>query len=145
MYPIFLLGTHHTYGALGLSLFVLVVALIGAGFYRTGLFLLGMAPAVHPSVGVWVGAVAAIAFVWDFRRLREEFRPALKYFVAGCAVTVLSLLVQYTFIYHRTHADPAAVARTFSTFVNVWDYHRRAAAGTASARGPGLSRFGRYR
>ncbi len=132
VYPIFLLGTHHTYGALGLSLFVLVVALIGAGFYRTGVFLLGMAPAVHPSVGVWVGAVVAIAFMWDFRRLREEFRPALKYFVAGCAVTLLSLLVQYTFIYHRTHADPAAVARTFSTFVNVWDYHRRAAAGTAS-------------
>jgi hypothetical protein len=132
VYPIFLLGTHHTYGALGLSLFVLVIALIGAGFYRTGLFLLGMAPAVHPSVGVWVGAVAAIAFAWDFRRLRDEFRPAWKYFAAGCAVTLLSLFVQYTFIYHRTHADPAAVAKTFTTFVNLWDDHRRAAAGTAS-------------
>jgi hypothetical protein len=91
-----------------------------------------MAPAVHPSVGVWVGAVAAIAFVWDFRRLRDEFQPALKYFVAGCAVTLVSLVVQYTFIYHRTQADPAAVTRAFSTFVNVWDDHRRAAASTAN-------------
>jgi hypothetical protein len=140
VYPIFLLGTHHTYGALGLSLFVLVIALIGAGFYKSGAFLLGVAPAVHPSVGVWVGAVVALAFLWDFRRLREEFRPALKYFVAGCAVTLVSLLVQYLFIYHRTQADPAAVSRTFSTFVNVWDDHRRAAAGTANV-GVVLNRF----
>lgn len=132
VYPVFLLGTHHTYGALGLSLFVLVIALIGAGGYRTGAFLLGVAPAVHASVGVWVGLAAALAFAWDFRKLREEFRPAMTYFVAGCAVTLASLLVQLIFIYDVPEGDAAAVSRTFSTFVRFWDSHRRAAADFAT-------------
>ena len=50
-YPIALLGTSHTYGMFGLALVVLVGALLGAGEYGLGLFLLGVAPAVHPSLG----------------------------------------------------------------------------------------------
>lgn len=132
VYPIFLLGTHHTYGVLGLSLFVLVIGLVGAGFHRTGAFLLGVSPSVHPSVGIWVGIVVAIAFVWDFKRLYAEWQPAAKYFVAGCGVTLLSLLIQLTFIYHSASADPAEVSRTFATFVSLWDDHRRAAAALAN-------------
>ena len=49
VYPISLMGTDHTYGVLGLSTVVLVVALLGAGCVRIGGFLLGMAPAVHAS------------------------------------------------------------------------------------------------
>src|SRR5207247_896260 len=56
-YPIALLGTDHTYGALGLSWFVLVLALFGAGCYRLGGFLLGLAAAGVRSVGVWVWAL----------------------------------------------------------------------------------------
>ena len=52
VYPIWLMGTPHTYGAVGLSLMVLVAALFGAGAYRIGGLLLGFVPAVHPSLGV---------------------------------------------------------------------------------------------
>ena len=55
-YPIFLLGTSHTYGSLGLSWAVLTAALIGCERYRAGLFLLGLAPAIHPSARNLAGA-----------------------------------------------------------------------------------------
>ena len=58
-YPVLLMDTSHTYGALGLSTIVLVVALFGAGCYRTAGFLLGLAfwwalspPSRWPRVGV---------------------------------------------------------------------------------------------
>lgn len=51
VYPLFLLGSENTYGILGLSFSVLGIALIGAGSYRAGGLLLGLAPAVHPSLG----------------------------------------------------------------------------------------------
>ena len=61
VYVLFLLGTENTYGILGLSFCVLAVALIGAGWYRSGGFLLGLAPAVHPSLGAWTVPVCRAA------------------------------------------------------------------------------------
>src|SRR5262245_1298881 len=44
-YPIYLMGTPHTYGAIGLSFIALIAGLAGAGCYRASGFLLGIAPA----------------------------------------------------------------------------------------------------
>lgn len=126
IYPIWLVGTHHSYGAIGLSTFVLAIGLIASGYLRSGAFLLGVGPAVHPSVGIWVGSVAVAAFAWTFAGLREELRPAVKYFLAGCAITLLSAAVQVAFIYDVPQVDAAAVERSFSTFERLWDAHRRA-------------------
>ena len=75
VYPLFLLGTEHTYGVIGLSTGVLTVALLGAGWYRTGALLLGIAPCIHPALGSWTGAIVALAVLSDFRRLRARASP----------------------------------------------------------------------
>ena len=126
VYPIWLVGTHHSYGAIGLSTFVLAIGLIGAGFVRPGAFLLGVGPAIHPSVGIWVGSIAVAALAWTYFDMREEVGPALKYFAAGCAVTLVSLAIQFAFIYDVPAVDAAAVDRAFATFERLWDAHRRA-------------------
>ena len=126
IYPVWLMGTHHSYGAIGLSTFVLALGLIGAGFYRSGALLLGIGPAIHPSVGIWVGSIAVGALAWTYAGMRDELRPALKYFAAGCGVTLLSAAVQFAFIYDVPDVDAAAVERAFSTFQRLWDAHRRA-------------------
>jgi hypothetical protein len=125
VYPIWLLGTTHTYGVLALSYAALVPAFVGAGWIRTGLFLLGMAPALHPSLGAWVMAIAALAFVWDVRRLSQDFRPALPAFLAGCAVTAASLIVQLTFIYDVPRVDGSVSDTYLAAFVMFWDSHRQ--------------------
>lgn len=126
VYPLFLLGTEHTYGVIGLSTGVLVMALLGAGWYRTGAFLLGMAPCIHPSLGSWTGAVVALAVLSDFRRLRITLRPALPWFAAGCAVTLVSLVIQFS----MAPATPPGMVRLspedFATFIKLWDGHRAA-------------------
>ena len=126
VYPLFLLGTEHTYGVIGLSTGVLTVALLGAGWYRTGALLLGIAPCIHPALGSWTGAIVALAVLSDFRRLRLELRPALPWFLAGCGVTLLSLLIQFAL----SPDTPAGMTRLspndFSTFIRLWDGHRAA-------------------
>ena len=127
VYPIALLGTDHTYGVIGLSTDVLVVALLGAGCYRLGGFLLGAAPALHAALGAWLGLIVALAFVWDFKRLREDFRPGWKYFAAGCAFTAVSLLVHLAVTSEAARIDPGAASRYVSAFVSRWDLHRKPA------------------
>ena len=75
IYPIWLVGTSHTYGVIALSYCALVVGFLGCGWYRTGLFLLGLAPAVHPSLGAWLILVGAIVFASDWRRLCDRASP----------------------------------------------------------------------
>ncbi len=128
VYPLFLVGTEHTYGVVGLTLSVLVVATLGAGWYRTGAVLLGIAPSVHPSLGVWTGTIVALALLSDFRRLREELRPALPWFLAGCGVTLASLLIQFVFVYHTPIGMTRLSPQDLATFVRAWDGHRSAIA-----------------
>ncbi len=131
IYPVWLAGTHHSYGAFGLSTFVLMLGLLGAGCYRSGAFLLGIGPAIHPSVGVLVGSIALAALIQLYPSMRDELRPAAKYFVAGCAATLLSAAVQFIVVYDVPAVDQAAVDRSFSMFLREWDAHRRASVGFA--------------
>jgi hypothetical protein len=125
VYAVFLLGNENTYGILGLSFCVLAVGLLGAGLYRSGGFLLGVAPAVHPSLGAWMCLVAACAFAWDRAWTRAERRSALKWFLMGAMVTMASLIVQLTVIYHAPHATTTFTTREITAFITYWDGHRQ--------------------
>src|SRR5262245_20451114 len=93
-YPIYLMGTPHTYGVIGLSLIALIAGLAGAGWYRTAGFLLGLAPAVHPSVGAWFMMTTGAAVAWHGWSDRPEMRAALRFVLLGASITAISLLVQ---------------------------------------------------
>jgi hypothetical protein len=128
VYGLFLLGTENTYGILGLSFCLLAVALIAAGAYRTGGFLLAAAPAIHPSLGVWTGAIVACALMGDVRALRHELRPAVRWFFRGCVVTLLSLAGQLALIYLAPHAAGGGepfTTRDLAAFITFWDGHRK--------------------
>jgi hypothetical protein len=126
VYGLFLLGTENTYGILGLSFSVLAVALIGTGSYRAGGLLMGVAPAIHPSLGVWTGAFAACAVLANLNRMRTVLRPMIKWFLIGCAVTLASLLLQLAII-HRAHipATEGFSSADLSAFITYWDGHRK--------------------
>ena len=126
VYPLFLLGTEHTYGVVGLSTGVLAVAMLGSGWFRTGALLLGAAPSIHPALGSWTVLIVVLAVLSDFRRLRAGFRPALPWFLAGCGITFVSLIIQIS----MAPPIPAGMVRLspddLSTFVRLWDGHRAA-------------------
>jgi hypothetical protein len=123
-YPILLMATEHTYGVAGLSTFVLGVAAVASGCYGLGGFLIGVMPSVHPALGLWLWILVALCVAWDFRNARHELRPGLKWFLAGAAVTTLSLIVQLTVTYDVPRVDPVERDKYFDAFVAFWDGHR---------------------
>ena len=125
VYPIWLVGTSHTYGVIALGYVALTAGFLGAGWRRTGLFLLGAAPAVHPSLGAWFALIAVAAFLWDYRQLRRELSPAFAAFAAGCGVTAISLAVQLLFIADVPPADSGTTEKYLAAFVAFWDMHRQ--------------------
>jgi hypothetical protein len=123
-YPVFLVNTPHTYGAIGLSTAVLAMALLATGCVRSGAFLLALLPAVHPSIGVWTLVLVGMAALWSLRAGDPPPRAAGPAALAGVAVTGLSLAVQWGLIVDVPDVDPAVAARYFHAFAAFWDGHR---------------------
>jgi hypothetical protein len=131
VYPIALMGTVHTYGALGLSTFVLVVGLLGSGLPLAGGFLLGLSPALHPVLGAWLFVIVAIAFVWLARPAEGPAEAGLHVrrfligFLAGIAITAGSLALELGMMWGLPKSDPVVTRKYLTAFVELWDGHRQ--------------------
>jgi hypothetical protein len=125
VYPIWLMGTEHTYGSLGLSLFVLVIGLLASNCRRLGGVLLGLAPAIHASLGIWLWLTIGGVIAAGPPAVRTALRGALPFAAAGAGITALSLAVQLALIYEVPDVDPAATRPYLTAFITFWDGHRR--------------------
>jgi hypothetical protein len=126
VYPVDLLGTAHTHGALGLSVAVLAAGLIGMGWLRAGLFVLAIAPAVHLALGAWMIAVVAGAVLAWGEDARAGLRAGGRWFLAGAGVALVSYAVHRWMAPHVPPIDPAEGERYLRAFVPFWDGHRQA-------------------
>jgi len=126
VYVVSLMGTQHTYGSIGLSIIVLAAGLLGSGCYRFGWAVLGLAPAVHPSLGAWLWLTVGITLIWDSGARRVLLSETWRWFAIGAAATALSLLIQLTITYDVPPVDSAVSARYVRAFVGFWDSHRGA-------------------
>jgi len=52
IYPVVLMGTSNTHGAIGLSLVLLALALMASDKYKHAMFLLGVLPSIHLALGM---------------------------------------------------------------------------------------------
>ena len=138
-YPIDIVGTHHTYGALGLSAIALVAGLLGSGCYRLGGFLLGVAPALHPSLGSYLLLIVGLCALWTFRDVRTEFRAGLPAFLAGCAMTAASLVFHLAFTVDVPTIASDVTRPYLLAFMSFWDGHRAPVSLTAG--GVTLNRY----
>ncbi|MBI4476596.1 MAG: hypothetical protein HY654_05450 [Acidobacteria bacterium] len=131
IYPISIVDTSDTYGVVGLAALVLVVGFAASGWHRTAGFLFGAAPAIHPSLGVWLAVIVAVSVLWTAARIRPLSRavadilPAWGWVAAGIAVTAISLLIQFPFMHDLPRAYPGFARKFFLAFVTHWDGHRQ--------------------
>ena len=89
-------SSHISFGVVtaGLAWCVASMGLVGCGRTRAGALMLGMSPAVHPAIGVWFGAIAAVALWWGRRDLGHDLRRGTRFFVIGAGATVASLILR---------------------------------------------------
>ena len=127
VYPIFLMGTSHTYGVIGLSVSVLTVALLGNGMYRAGGLLLGASPALHPSMGVWTIVMVTLAIAVAGQSRRHLVRALLPWSGAGCAVAAASFALHIAITPAIPAIDGRIATQYLEALMGFWDGHRRPA------------------
>ncbi len=125
IYPIDLLGTAHTHGALGLSVSVLAVALLGMGWFRAGAVVLALAPAVHLALGAWTVAVAVVAVLLWREDGRAAWRGGARWVGLGAVVAAASYVVHRVMAPDVPPINPAEAQRFLRAFVPFWDGHRQ--------------------
>src|SRR5207244_3399629 len=99
---------------------------------RTAAILLGVGPALHPSIGLWCFGVLVLTCLLTFaasRDLRREtlnrLRRALPWFVVGVLVSTLSLIHQFHAARGIPHVPPEVKERFLRAYW-YWDGHRAA-------------------
>ena len=124
-YPIDFMGTPHTYGAIGLAWSIATVSLIVLERPLAGLFL-GLAPAVHPSLGVWCWLITGAALLWHGRGALSIVRKLWRSTVAGLAISSASFVLQWIWMAPVVPRVDASVQAGFlNTWVAFFDFHRR--------------------
>jgi hypothetical protein len=118
-------GISSTYGVLGLSFTVLTIALLGAGCERAAMFCLGLAPAVHPSYGVWLYLVTGLSLLVQRDQARRLLRAGRWHFAAGFALALSCLLHQLHLMRYLPAMDPERKRQYFLAFLESFDYHRQ--------------------
>jgi len=125
VYPTALLGYSNTYGILGLSFALLVVALFAAEAWRPAFFCLGLLPAIHISWALWTAVILGAAATFDFARTKELVKKNYPYFLAGFAVSLGALAYQLRLMQAIAPAESQTQRRYIEAYVKYWDQHRR--------------------
>lgn len=125
-YPMDFMGTPHTYGVAGLAWVLLTLSLLGLGCYRSGGVCLGLAPAVHPSMGAWCWLTLSAALVWNGFESIAFVRRVWKPVAVGAVLSAGSLLLQISFMRPVVpDVDDSTKSQFISSWVEFFDFHRR--------------------
>jgi hypothetical protein len=125
LYPIRLLGYPHTYGVVGLGFGLGALGLLGVGSRRSGWFFLGMAPAVHASIGTWCLALGLAALAWEGRTERRAASSWLPFLLGGMLVSAVSFGVHQYFASGLPTVSPDVKTAYLDVFLQDWDIHRK--------------------
>jgi hypothetical protein len=112
------------YGTLGVAYVLFSWSLLAAGFRRTCAILLGLGPAIHPTLGAWGLMIAAPIFAWSWRREPDRLGRELAAFSAGAVITGISLGVQLYLARNISSPDPELARQLVTAFAQGWDNHR---------------------
>ncbi|HEX7376846.1 MAG TPA: hypothetical protein VF278_07025 [Pirellulales bacterium] len=126
VYPLFVLPDEYwtTYGVSGTAGTLFAWSLWGLGLRRTAAFLSGVAPAVHPALGSWCVAMAAVAILWNGQMRKQPFGATARWFMAGAALAAVSCMTQQYIARGLPAVDRALCQQLLAAFVEGWDNHR---------------------
>jgi hypothetical protein len=123
-YPVLLLNSPHTYGSFGLSVAVIVLGLAGCGYLRTAAFVIGLAPSIHPSWGVWINLVVCLSLLARISLLKHIAGKIVPWLLAGYFLTGVSLLFWFLQSPNIDTQPSEHIAEYISVFIEKWDPHR---------------------
>ncbi len=124
VYPVWMMGTHHTYGVMARGYMVLTLGCFAVGWKRTAMVMLGLAPAVHPTWGMFFFFAAVIALLWDGWATKANLRTLGPWFAAGVVLSAASLAVQWGLARGLPSATGDDQTRYLEAFLEFWDGHR---------------------
>jgi len=124
VYQITLMGSSASFGIMGLSFILLVTGLLGTGKYRTGAFMAGIAPAIHPVLGAFCWLIVSLAILTHNRILRPQLLRIFCFFLFGAALTAVSLYWQLQLTSSIPGIDPVLKKSYLEAYIRNFDYHR---------------------
>lgn len=125
VYPIQLFGGNTTYGILGFGCAVFTLALLGLTKNRSGYFMLGLLPAMHPGIGIFTLLVVLGTAFFGKQFLGGRFQITWRWLLAGIGISGLSFLWHLASARNLPHVSFSEAEPYLDNFIRFWCGHRR--------------------
>ena len=128
-YPIWFMGSEHSYGRAGLTFVLYAVLFIAHSKYRVGFFLCGLALWVHPTWGLWLNICLVLTFFMQYRNLKELLVTRnIAFYILGVGMFLAALAWQkiyYPIGLGNGSSEVSEARDIFLNYIKYWDYHRQ--------------------
>ena len=124
VYAVSLMGSMTTYGIIGMAWIMMTFALLSLGEAESGGWMLGMAPAIHPTLGLFSWVIAGIAGWFERREIKPHLKKWVLFFLLGCFCSLISWIFYEWRVHEWLPKGMSIDKATFVNFVKMWDGHR---------------------
>lgn len=125
IYPLSLTGDFGTYGVIGISWCMLTLILLSVGEDAPGGVMLGLAPAIHITLGFFTWGIVLISGGFEFSSSSgDRWKKFSLFFLTGIFLMLISAAVHQVMIHTRVPSGLTVNREFFFTFVKYWDAHR---------------------
>lgn len=128
-YPIFLAGSPHTTGRIGLFFPAFAILLFAFSRFRLAFFLCGISLMVHASWGIWVAVCIFLVLVTSYKEVKPLVTARnLGAYFGGAGLSVLAVVIHkmiFPIPASAAGGDKNAARQMFLNYIRDWDYHRQ--------------------
>ncbi|MSR78393.1 MAG: hypothetical protein EXS63_09275 [Candidatus Omnitrophica bacterium] len=124
VYPVSLMGPIATYGMVGMAWMMMTFALLSLGEDALGGWMLGIAPAIHPVLGLFTWMVTLAAGWFERAELKKRLNSLSWFFLLGCFCAFISWMNYQWKVNHWLPQGMTIDKTILSAFVKSWDGHR---------------------
>lgn len=125
VYGISLMHSKWTFGILGLGWIVLTHGLIAVGAVRTGFFMAGLSPCVHPVMGAYCWLITVAAYALFSLGKGRGFKGVMGPFLLGVGISAISFMFQRLMILDVAPVDQETALIYMRAFLEHWGYHQK--------------------
>ena len=125
-YPIsYLQMSRHSFGLFGLVFVILIIGLFSSGYLKLGSLLLGMAPAIHFTMGAWCFLLIMIVLLANYEDTKSNIKKISGFYLIGLIISVSSfasyfLAAKGLLIFKQTGNQELII-----NYIKYLDVHRR--------------------
>ena len=125
-YPIsYLQMSRHSFGLFGLVYVILIIGLFSSKYFKLGSLLLGIAPAIHFTMGIWTFLLIVIVLPVTYDEIKTDIKKIICFYLIGFSIFIVSFATYFLMSPGLGLLKTLEHKELVVNYIKYFDVHRR--------------------